>query len=243
MQSSRGLACWKKRPSISIERVMLRVPSAGNNRRAQLLEMFQTDSTGKDAIFGVEWAIENNPTANGIRCNANIVIGSVGARIPNSNNPANPTVIDTVLVFPKEVQGSWGNKYLTTSHVTYKGGDRVLFSEPSKMKIGKFYEYLPKEVHDTPNTIAEKLVADKIGDNPNLIKRHVVVKWVTMRCNLSLDNRGDIEEHSSYTHGVDINRLDTESKIEVNESDTLILAPAKNICELPDEQRKQVIDS
>ena len=60
---------------------------------------------------------------------------------------------------------------------------------------------------------------------------------------MSPDQQGDIKEHSSYTHGVDINEQPRESKIEVNESDTLILAPAKNICELPDEQRNQVVDS
>ena len=44
----------EKRQSISIERVMLRVPTSGQNRRAQLLQQFQTDNTGNDNLIGVE---------------------------------------------------------------------------------------------------------------------------------------------------------------------------------------------
>ena len=81
----------EKRPGITIEKVMLRVSPIGNNRRAQLLQKFQTDTTGNDDMFGVEWAVENNPTANGIRCNANVIIASVGARIPNKTTQ--PTLL------------------------------------------------------------------------------------------------------------------------------------------------------
>ena len=102
----------EKRMSNTIEKVMPRVPTVGNNRRAQLLQKIQTDTVGNDDMFGVEWAVENNPTANGIRCNGNVVISSVGARIPNSANPANPTIIDPVLVFLKEALAKWGKEYL-----------------------------------------------------------------------------------------------------------------------------------
>ena len=93
----------EKRTSISIEKVMLRVSNGGNNRRAQFLQKFQTDKAGIDEMFGVEWAVENAPTAIGIRCNGNVILASVGARIPNNGNPAQPTVIDPKLHFPKEV--------------------------------------------------------------------------------------------------------------------------------------------
>ena len=138
-------------------------------------------------MFGVEWAVENAPTANGIHCNGSIILASVGARIPNSGNPAQPTVIDPKLYFPKEALAKWGSKYLTSSHVTYKGGDRVLISKPSKMKIGKYYDYLPKEVHDTTKAIAEKFVVDNLDKYPNLTRGHIVIRWITMRCNLALD--------------------------------------------------------
>ena len=47
---------------------------------------------------------------NGIRCNANIVLASVGAKIP-----ANGAV---------QALAEWGNEFLTTSQVIYKGGDQ-----------------------------------------------------------------------------------------------------------------------
>ena len=37
--------------------------------------------------------------------------------------------------------------------------------------------------------------------------------------------------------------MERETTIQVNESDTLVLASAKNICELPDVKRRQVLDS
>ena len=92
-------------------------------------------------------------------------------------------------------------------------------------------------MHDTTNTIAEKFVTDNIAEYPGLTKGHVTIKWILMRCNLALDNRGDIKEHTSCTHGIDINALEREVTIKVNESDVLVLANAKNICELPDKRR------
>ena len=92
------------------------------------------------------------------------------------------------------------------------------------MKIDRFFEYLPKIVHDTTNAIAEKFVVDNGTSNPGLAKGHVTIKWFLMRCNLALDNRGDIEEHMSHMHGININQLDREVSIKVNESDVLVLA-------------------
>ena len=64
-----------------------------------------------------------------------------------------------------------------------------------------------------------------------------------MRCNISLDNRGDIEEHSAHTHGININQLEREVTIKVNDTEVLVLSKATNICELPTERRRQVLIS
>ena len=89
------------------------------------MKSFRQTLQGTMPCLAWKWAIENNPTANGIRCNANVVLANVGAKIPNSNNPNNTTMIGPVLVFPKEALANLGSNYLTTSHITYKGGDRV----------------------------------------------------------------------------------------------------------------------
>ena len=64
-----------------------------------------------------------------------------------------------------------------------------------------------------------------------------------MRCNISLDHRGDIEEHSAHTHGININQLEREVTIKVNDTEVLVLSKATNICELPTERRRQVLIS
>ena len=68
----------EKKNSISTEIVFLR----STTRRAELFTSFGEHNQGDDSMAGVEWARENTPTSNGIRCNANIVLASVGAKIP-----------------------------------------------------------------------------------------------------------------------------------------------------------------
>ena len=121
--------------------------------------------------------------------------------------------------------------------------DRVLISEPSKMSVPRYYEYLPKKIHDTRNEVCQQFVTDHINDHPALKLENVTVKFILMRCNLALDHRGDVEEHTNYTHGVDINEIDLESSIVVNEGETLVLTPALNLKEMSLEGRLGVYDS
>lgn len=60
---------------------------------------------------------------------------------------------------------------------------------------------------------------------------------------MALDHQGDIEEHTLHTHGVNINEIELESTIQVNNSDTLVLASVLNMRELSVEKRRQVFDS
>ena len=70
--------------------------------------------------------------------------------------------------------------------------ERVLISEPSKMIVPRYYEYLPKIVHDTKIAVCEKFVRDNVTANPGLETQHITVKFILLRCNLALDMRGDI---------------------------------------------------
>ena len=227
-----------KDESISTELVFLR----HTERRTDLFTKLGNDNKEDEIVAGVEWAKENAPTSNGIRCNANITLAMVGAKIPASGSRAVKEV-DPVLIYPYDALAEWGNKFLTSSLVKYKGGNKVLISEPSKMKIDTFFKFLPKMVYDTRNAIASKFVTDYLADNPGLAVGQVTIKWILMRCNMALDNRGDIEEHTAHTHGVNINEIERESTIKVNDTEVLVLAKATNICELPTERRRQVLDS
>ena len=57
-------------------------------RRNNLFTSFGEHNPDDETIAGVEWGKENVATQNGIRCNANIVLASVGAKIPLSGSGA-----------------------------------------------------------------------------------------------------------------------------------------------------------
>ena len=151
--------------------------------------------------------------------------------------------MNPVIQYPLKALGEWGSEYLTCSHSTYKGMDRVLISEPSKMVLPRYYEYLPKKIHDTRNEVCAKYVADHIGDNPGLEAKYVTIKFILLRCNLAMDHRGDVEDHTYNTHGIDINEIDLESSIKVNEGEVLVLTASLNFKELSLEGRRSVYDS
>ena len=68
----------EKKPIINTEVVFLR----NLTRRANLFTTFGTDNAGDDDMAGVEWGREAVTNTNGIRCNANVILAIVGARIP-----------------------------------------------------------------------------------------------------------------------------------------------------------------
>ena len=203
----------EKKNSIVIERVLLR----NTTRRTELFTEFIEHNKDVESAAGVEWGKENTPTSNGIRCNASIVLASVGARIPENGQRAAKD-IEPKLQYPKEALAEWGNEFLTSSHIKYKGGDRILISEPSKMKIDRFFDYLPKKVHDTRHAISTKFAADNVTNNPGLTAGHITIKWILLRCNIAMDHRGDVEEHTLHTHGVNINEIEREAPIQVNDT-------------------------
>ena len=92
-------------------------------------------------------------------------------------------------------------------------------------------------VWEKMDSVAAKFVTDNGTGNPGLAAGHVTIKWILMRCNIAMDNRGDIEEHTAHTHGLNINQIERESTIKVNDTEVLILSKATNICDPPTERR------
>ena len=64
-----------------------------------------------------------------------------------------------------------------------------------------------------------------------------------MRCNFPMDNRADVEEHTYYTHGMEMSQVKMETKIKVNESEALELTQAMNFKDLSRQGRVEVYDS
>ena len=237
-ESLAGMGLLSKKESIQTKIVGLR----DDNRRKAYYDKFIRLYGAVDDLSNVKWSMDPAPTAVACRCNANLVLLEIGARVPQEGDRVENT-IPTILVLPKKALGEWSRKYLTVSHSQYKGLDRVLISEPAKMKVPRFFDYLPKMVHDTVDEEVNKFVEQKLPNNPGLAVEHVTVRFILMRCNFGMDHRGDVEDHTYYTHGVDLNELDMEASIVVHEGETLVLTPALNLKEMSLEGRNGVYES
>ena len=235
-----GMGLLGKRDSIKTEILYLR----DDAKREDYFNKFKNHNKDVEELRQVKWGIDSSPTSCGIRCNANVVLMQVGAKIPQSADGTRVAKeVPPVIKYPMEALTEWGNEYLTSSHTKYKGYDRVLISEPSKMLVNRYFEYLPKKIHETQRDVCEKFAADNRDDNPGLEARFVTIKYILLRCNVAMDHRGDVEEHTWQTHGVNIDELELEANIQVNEGETLVLSAALNFKELPLEGRRQVFDS
>ena len=122
---------------------------------------------------------------------------------------------------------------MTSAHLKYKATDKIIASEPSQYQVDRYFEYLPKKVFEQTTSIAQKFVTDNCVEHQRLTAGNVTVKWILFKCNIQLDTRGDIEEHSAHTHGININKLKREASIKVNDSAVLQLAKCTTVSELP----------
>ena len=167
---------------------------------------------------------------------------SIGAKIP-ATVTTEAVVIALKLQFPKKALAEWGKDYLTSVHIKYKATDKIIASEPSQYKVDRYFEYLPKKVYQQTATIAQKFVTYNRGDHPRLTTGNVTMKWILLKCNIHLDTREDIEEHTAHTHGININKLKREASIKVNDSAVLQLAKCTTVSELPTEKRRRLVNS
>ena len=144
-ESLAGMGLLGKKDHIITEVLFLR----DDTKRKAYYDKFHAVYGGIDKFKQVKWGVDSAPTSCGIRCNANIVLLSLGAKVPASADGTRAEKeIRPVIQFPLEALGEWGSEYLTCSHSIYKGMERILISEPSKMLVPRYYEYLPKKIHD-----------------------------------------------------------------------------------------------
>ena len=61
-----------------------------------------------------------------------------------------------------------------------------------------------------------------------------------MRCDLAMDHRADVEEHTWITHGMEMHQVKREVKIKVNEAEALELTAAMNFKELSKQGRLEM---
>ena len=158
LESLAGMGLLGKKESVITETLYLtkRTEYLYLTKRTEYFNQFHDANETVDELKQIKWGIDSSPTSCGIRCNANIVLLSIGAKIPASADGSRPLKdINPIIQYPLKALGEWGIEYLTCSHSTYKGMDRVLISEPSKMVVPRYYEYLPKKIHDTRNEVCK----------------------------------------------------------------------------------------
>ena len=92
------MGLMEKNPGISTETVFLR----NLTKRSILYDEFTEATKDDEAMNGVEWGREAIVATDGVKCNANIVLCSVGAKIP-ATGTTEAVVIAPNLQFPKNL--------------------------------------------------------------------------------------------------------------------------------------------
>ena len=178
IESLTGMGLLGKKDSIVIEVLSLR----DDRKRQAYFDKFTTAYGNVEDLNNVRWCTDSTPSSCLVRCNANIVLLEIGAKIPAATDGSRPeNVIPPIIRYPKTALGEWGLEYLTVAHTTYKGMDRILISEPAKMPVPRYYEYLPKKIHDTRIAECTQFVTEKVSANPGLRLEYVTIKFILIR--------------------------------------------------------------
>ena len=154
IESLTGMGLLGKQDNVTTELITLR-----DEKRKNYFDKFYARNGKVQGFKNVKWGFDGDAKDCGYKCNANIVLIELGAKIPGLDDGSRlEKEVTPIYQFPLQVLGEWGLENLTCSHSTYKGMDRVLISEPSRMPVPRFYEYLPKKIHDKRNEECEKFV-------------------------------------------------------------------------------------
>ena len=140
IESLTGMGLLGKQDNITIELVSLR-----DIKRKNYFDKFYARNGRTQGFVDVRWGQDSDAKDCSYRCNANIVLIELGAKIPALEDGSRlAKEVSPIYQLPLKTLGEWGLDNLTCSQSTYKGMDRVLISEPSRMPVPRFYEYLPK---------------------------------------------------------------------------------------------------
>ena len=103
-ESLTGMGLLGKKDSIITETLFLR----DDTKRKDYYDKFYAANGGVDKFKQVKWGVDSSPTSCGIRCNANIVLLQIGAKIPASADGTRPEKeIRPIIQYPLEALGEW----------------------------------------------------------------------------------------------------------------------------------------
>ena len=96
-ESLAGMGLLGKKESVITEVLFLR----DDTLRKQYYDQFYAANGGVDEFKQVKWGLDSSPTSCGIRCNANIVLISIGAKIPaNADGSRAEKEIRPIIQYP-----------------------------------------------------------------------------------------------------------------------------------------------
>ena len=101
----------EKKESISTKVLYLR----DDEKRQKYFDKFKAQNAEMEGVAGIQWGRDSTPTANGLRCNANLVLISVGAKIQELGTRQAKN-IPPMFQYPMETISEWGEEYLTAAH-------------------------------------------------------------------------------------------------------------------------------
>ena len=211
-------------------------------RRKDIMTAFKERYKDVPDMCSVMWSTDDNLKKVSSRCNGNLVLLAIGATAPQVGSH-DAFDIDPIYVLPREALGVWTEKHLKVTFDQFNGHDRILLAEPAKYVLSRYFDHVPKQVHETKDAEIAKFLNEFKTNYPRLTADHVTVRYVLMRCNFGLSHRSDTEDHVMWTHGCDINSLEIMPTIKVNDGKVLVLTQALTIKEMSFESRNGVYNS
>ena len=82
-----------------------------DSKRKSYHDKFQSLYGSVDDLCNVKWSMDAAPTSVAARCNGNLILLEIGAKVPPEGDRQVKT-IPTILVLPRKALGEWSRKYL-----------------------------------------------------------------------------------------------------------------------------------
>ena len=117
-------------------------------RRKDILAEFAERYKNMPEMCSVLWSTDDNLKKAPSRCNGSIVILAIGAKA-NQSGSHQAFEIPSIYVLPREALGKWSEKHLKVTYSQFNGHDRILLAEPAKDTVSRYFDHIPKQVHET----------------------------------------------------------------------------------------------
>ena len=112
LESLTGMGLLAKKENVITELVSLR-----DKKRETYYEKFFARNGGLSDFRNVKWGVDGEGKDCGIRCNANIVLLEIGAKIPGlADGSRNEKQVTPIYLFSLKTLREWGVENLTCSH-------------------------------------------------------------------------------------------------------------------------------